>query len=242
MKTLLTLLCCIIITAATAQTKVSKSYPVKPGQKIQLDFDYPKVIRISTWDKNEVSIEALVDINQGDNDTAFVIYNTNEGNELSIRNEIKNMKNLPRLYTVTQGGQKTVFRSKEDYREFIAKTGNQAGRNTSEGVDMQITMEIKVPANTQMNVNAKYGMVELVNFHGPANINAVYGGIDATIEPSGVGKLNAITKYGQIFTNLDLKLTDKEDRNFFTSITAEPGKGPEYILNSSYGKIYLRKQ
>lgn len=242
MRTLLTLLCCMILTAATAQTKVTRIYPVKQGQKIQLDFDYPKVIRISTWDKHEVSVEALVDINQGDNDTAFVIYNTVEGDKLSIRNEIKNMKNLPRIYTVTQGGQKTVFRSKEDYRAFISQTGNQSGRSTSEGVDIQITMDIKVPANTQMNVNAKYGIVELLNFRGPANINAIYGGIDATIEPSSIGKLNAITRYGEIFTNIDMKLTAKEEKNFYSSITAEPGKGPEYILNSSYGKIYLRKQ
>lgn len=242
MRTVFIGLCCLIVTGATAQTKVSKTYPVKPGQKIQLDFDYPKVIRISTWDKNVISIEALVDINQGDNDTAFVIYNSIEGDKLSIRNEIKNMKNLPRIYTVTQGGQKTVFRSKEDYRAFIAQTGNQSGRSTSEGVDMQITMDIKVPANTQMNVNARYGIVELVNFRGPANINAIYGGIDVTIEPSSIGKLNVITRYGEIYTNLDLKLTAVEEKSFFSSITAEPGKGPAYILNSSYGNLYLRKQ
>ena len=35
--------------------------------------------------------------------------------------------------------------------------------------------------------------------------------------------------------------TDKKDANFFTSITAEPGKGPAYDLSSSYGNIYLRK-
>jgi hypothetical protein len=111
----------------------------------------------------------------------------------------------------------------------------------SEGVDMEITIEVKVPANTSTDIKSTYGIVELVNFNGSANVNATYGGIDATVERSTTGKLQATTSYGQIYSNLDLKLTDKTEKDFFTSITAEPGKGSTYILKSTYGKIYLRK-
>jgi len=240
MKTIFTWFCCIILTGAGAQTTVNRSYPVKPGQQIELDFDYPKIIRISTWDKNEVSLTAHVNINDGDNDSAFVLEDKTTNGVLSIRNRIKNMDQLPRLYTVIQNGQKTVFRSKEQYKEFTAKMGNN-NRITSNGVDIEITIEIKIPANTATNINATYGIVELVNFNAPATVNATYGGIDATVAEANTGKLKATTSYGQIFTNLDLKLTDKTERDFFTSITAEPGKGPAYILKSTYGNLYLRK-
>ncbi len=233
--------CCLTVLSAAAQTTVNKTYPLKAGDKIELDFDYPKVVRISTWDKNEVSVTAHVSINNGENDTAFVLIEKNEDGVLSIKNKINNMDKLPHLYTVMQDGKKTIFRSKEDFKEYMSKNGG-VRRYSSEGVDLEITIEVKIPANAvATNVKSTYGIVEMVNFNAPANVNATYGGIDATLATANTGKLQATTSYGQIYTNLDLKLTDKTEKDFFTSITAEPGKGPTYILKSTYGKIYLRK-
>lgn len=241
MKTIFLCFCCFLLLGANAQTTVNKTYALKSGDKIELDFDYPKVLRISTWDKNEVSVTAHVSINNGENDTAFVLEEKNEYGVLSIKNKIRNMDKLPRLYTIIQDGKKTIFRSKEDLREYTAKNGG-AHRITSEGVDLEITIEVKIPANAvATNVKSTYGIVEMVNFNAPANINATYGGIDATVAAAATGKLQATTSYGQIYTNLDLTLTDKTEKDFFTSFTAEPGKGPTYILKSTYGKIYIRK-
>ncbi|MES2332490.1 MAG: hypothetical protein V4539_22985 [Bacteroidota bacterium] len=240
MKTILTWLCCIIAAGATAQSVVTRSYPVAAGQKVELHFDYPRIVKISTWDKNEVSVVAHVNINDGENDSAFELEDKTADGTITIRNRIKDMDKLPRRYTVIENGKKTVFRSKEDFREYNTQTPG-THRITSNGVDMEITVEVKVPANTSTNINATYGMVEMVNFNAPATVNATYGGIDATVSEPNTGKLQATTSYGEILTNLNLKLTDKTDRDFFTSITAEPGKGPTYILKSTYGKIYLRK-
>jgi hypothetical protein len=243
MKTILSFVCSWLLLGGTAQTTVNKTYPVKPGQKLELNFDYPKVVRISTWDKNEVSLKAIVSINDGENDSAFQLEDRISDGVIHIENFIKDMKNLPRRYTVYENGKKTVFRSKEEYSDFKRQQGaGTKGRITSDGVDIEITIEIKVPANTVTNVDAKYGIVELVNFHAPANVSATYGGIDVTVDPVSTGKLQATTHYGQIYTNLDLKLTNSANRDFYTSITAQPGKGPEYILKSTYGNLYLRKQ
>lgn len=231
-------LCSLFAFAATAQTVVTKSYAVKPGDKVELNFDYPKTVRVSTWDKNEVSVVANVTINGGENDNAFVLENSNENGVVSIKNNIKDMKDLPRRYTVYRDGKKTVYRSKED---FYAAGRMSGATSYSEGVDMEITVEVKVPANTNTFIGAKYGMVEMVNFNGPATVNATYGGIDATVSQANTGRLKATTHYGKIYTNLDLKITDKENRDFYTSFTAEPGKGPAYDFKSTYGKIYLRK-
>jgi hypothetical protein len=239
MKTIFFCLCCLIVIGGTSQTTVNRSYPVKAGQQVKLDFDYPKIVRVSTWDKNEVAVTAHVSINDGENDSAFALEDKTEDGVLTIRNRIKDMKDLPHRYTVYEDGKKTVLRSKDDYQVFTSKGGSH--RITSNGVDIEITIEIKVPANTTTNINATYGIVELVGFNAPATVNATYGGIDATVTEANTGKLQATTSYGQIYSNLDLKLTDKTDRDFFTSITAEPGKGPAYILKSTYGKIYLRK-
>jgi hypothetical protein len=233
-------ICSLVMITATAQTVVSRSYAVKAGDKVELNFDYPQVVKVSTWDKNEVSVIARVSINDGQNDSAFVLEDRSDNGTITISNKIKDLKNLPHRYTVIHDGKKTVFRSKDEFREFN-RTVTGSHYMSSDGVDMEITVEVKVPANTATNIKATYGMVELVNFNASANVNATYGGIDATVAQANTGKLQATTSYGQIYSNLDLKLTDKTEKDFFTSITAEPGKGPTYILKSTCGKIYLRK-
>ncbi|MFL9485048.1 hypothetical protein ACI6Q2_19850 [Chitinophagaceae bacterium LWZ2-11] len=239
MKILFIWLCCALTLSATAQTTVTRNYPIKAGDKLDLKFDYPKIVHISTWDKNEVSVVAHVSINNGENDTAFVLEDKTVDGVLTIKNRIKDMDKLPRTYTIVQDGKKTIFHSKEDYKAFSSNGGVK--RYSSEGVDMEITIEVKVPANTTTNIKSTYGIVELVNFNAPINIDAPYGGIDATVVLANTGKLQATTNYGEIYTNLELKITDKTEKDFYTSFTAEPGKGPAYILKSTYGKIYLRK-
>ncbi len=97
-------LCCLVAISATAQTTVNRSFPVKAGQHVELVFDYPKVVRVSTWDKNEVSIIAHVSINGGDNDTAFQLEDKIVDGNLSIRNRIRNMDKLPHIYTIVEQG------------------------------------------------------------------------------------------------------------------------------------------
>ena len=240
MKTILISLCSLLTLAAAAQTVVSKTYPVKAGETVELAFDYPKLVRVSTWDKNEVSVVAKVSINGGQNDDAFVLEEGRTNGTVSVRNKISNMDKLPRRYTVIDGGKKTVFATKEAYQEY-KKSASGSATMYSEGVDMEITVEVKVPATASTAIKATYGMVELVNFNGAATVDAPYGGIDATVVKATTGKLQATTSYGQIYSNLDLKPTEKTEKDFFTSITAEPGKGSMYILKSTYGKIYLRK-
>ena len=155
-----------------------------------------------------------------------------------IRDHIKDMDKLPRRYTIVRNGVKTVYKGKEQYLELGKEGGVQ---QSYEGVDMNIVIEVKIPAYCTTKVDAIYGIVEMTNFNAPVTIDATYGGIDATVSPANVGKLEATTHYGQIYSNLDLKLTDHEQRDFFSSITAEPGKGPAYSFTSPYGKIYLRK-
>lgn len=237
-KTLIIALAMLAYGISFAQTVVNRSYAVKSGQHILLKFDYP-VVKISTWDKNEVAITAKVNINDGENDNAFVLEDETVDGVLQISNKIKDMKNLPHRYTIWESGKKTVFKSEDDFNEYKKKVGSV--RSYSNGVDLDIKLEIKVPANSSTELKAVYGMVELANFNGTVKVDATYGGIDATLDKARAGQITATTSYGRIYSNLDLVLTNNTHRDFFTSITAEPGKGPAYNLKSTYGKIYMRK-
>jgi hypothetical protein len=239
MKKRLTILLCLLAPVITsAQTVINRTYPVKAGQHLLLKFVHP-VVRISTWDKNEVSITAKVSINDGDNDDAFVLKDETIDGTLQISDQIKDLDKIPHHNTVRQEGKKTVFKTKADFEAYRSKAGSIS--SYSNGIDLDIKLEIKVPANTPTDIKATYGMVELVNFHAPVDVDAIYGGIDATVDKAHAGQIKATTSYGRIYSNLDLELTDKTQKDFLTSVTAEPGKGPAYVFRSTYGKIYMRK-
>lgn len=225
-----------------AQTRIDKTMPVQAGQKIVMHFDYPELIKVSTWDRNEVTIQGTVSINNGENDDAFILETSSEGNTVYISSEIRNMKSLPQRITVIRDGQKIMFRDKAELKKFQEQNGK--GYNTmSWGVDMDIQLEIKVPKNVDTRVESVYGMVEVKSFAGPLRVEATYGGVDAALTERATGEIIAETNYGEIFSNMDTKFGGEsyQNKDFHTYVTAKPGSGPRYSFESKYGNVYLRK-
>ena len=231
------------VSTLVAQTTINKTVPVHGGQKIRMRFDYPNLVKVSTWEKNEISIQGTVSINGGESDDAFKLETSTEGNTVSIRNEIKNMENLPHRITVTMDGRKTVFRNKSEWHKYQDENG-KTHTTISEGLDMEINLEIKVPRNTETYVESVYGMVEIVDFTGPLTVEATYGGIDASLTEPVTGELVAETNYGRIYTNVDIKVTtdNVRDEDFHTYVSVKGGNGPRNSFESKYGNVYLRKR
>jgi hypothetical protein len=223
-----------------AQTPVNKSYPVAAGQQVSFRFDYPELIRISTWDKNEVSITGTVSINGGEHDDAFELLSSTTGTTLFIENKINNMKTLPHRITVMDGASKITFKDKAAYRKYCEEHGREF-KTTSWGVDLDIILEIKVPSGVETKVESVYGFVEVKGFIGPLSVTATYGGVEALIKEQTTGEIIAETGYGQIYTNLEVPFTGGEFRDFHTKVSAKPGKGPKASFESKYGNVYLRK-
>ena len=226
-----------------AQTPINKVIPYKPGQKISMRFDYPELVRVTTWDKNEVSIQGTVSINMGENDDAFELSTSTTENTISIENEIKNMKSLPHRITIYDGTQKIVFRNKEEMQKYKEEHGLKNINSKSYGLDMEIFLDIKVPANAETMVESVYGMVEVRDFSGPLTVVATYGGVDAALKERSVGQITAETNHGEIYSNLDAKFTGDAFRqgDYHTNVSAKPGNGPAYNFDSKYGNVYIRK-
>lgn len=225
-----------------AQTKVNKIIAVNKGQTISMNFDYPELIKISTWDKSEISIQGEVTINNGENDDAFELLTSANGNTVVIENNIKDLKNLPQMITVIDGSKKIRFKSKEDYKKYKSENGASYDI-VSWGVDMDIILEIKIPKSMTTSITSVYGMVEVKDFSAPLTVEAKYGGVDASLAIASVGELVVETNYGQIYSNLDLNFDNGglREKDFYTYVTAKPGNGPRYGFESKYGNVYLRK-
>jgi len=240
MKAAVVILISLFTGVLAAQTPVNKVYPVTAGQKISLRFDYPELVKISTWDKNEISITGTVSINGGENDDAFELFQSTSGNMIYIENKIRNLKELPHRITVTNNGEKITFKTKADYQKYCEEHGRNFNQR-SEGVDMDILLEVKVPMNIEAKLESVYGIVEVKNYTGPLTVEATYGGVDVTVQEKTMGELRAETNYGQIYSNLDLKFSGSEFRDFHTQVSAKLGSGPRYSFESKYGNVYLRK-
>ncbi len=240
MRALILIAMCCFGKATLAQTLVNKSYPVQANQSIKFHFDYPEMIKVSTWDKKEISIQGTVSINAGENDEAFQLSSSIRGNTLVIESEIVNLKNIPRRITVMKEGKKMTFKNKLALRDYDPGNHNNY-KFYSEGVDMDIVLEIKVPKEMATKIESVYGLVEVKEFSGPLVIDATYGGIDASLSESKTGELKAETNYGQIYSNLDHRFSGGEEEDFHTLVSAQLGNGPNYRFESKYGNVYLRK-
>lgn len=228
--------------AVRAQTIVEKTVPVQKGQTLLLHFDYPELVRITTWEKNEVGVHASVSINSGENDDAFELSASTDVNTVSIRNLIRDMKNLPKRTTIIDGGQKITFRTHADYNKYLQEHGRAGFEMVSTGIDMEIIIDIKVPRGVNTRVESVYGMVEVRSFDGPLTVLSTYGGVDAALLEKNVGLIEAETNYGEIYTNFDARFTGGSgEKNFHLAVTAKPGTGPNYAFESKYGNVYLRK-
>lgn len=223
-----------------AQTPVNKSFPLPAGQQVNLFFDHPELVKVSTWDKNEIGLTGTVMVNNGENDDAFSITSSTSGNTLYIRGEMVNLKSLPKRITIHRDGTTITFKSKEEYNKYAAANGRDFNM-MSNGVDIEIILEVKVPKNVMTNLKSVYGMVEVRNFDGPIDVVSTYGGVDASLNTQTTGELVAETHYGQIYSNLDIKFTEGEEKYFHSLVRAKPGNGPKKTFECKYGNVYLRK-
>lgn len=224
-----------------AQTALNETIAVRAGQTIDMHFDYPKLISVTTWDKNEISIQAQVSINGGENDDAFKLVSTTSGGVVHIQGIIEDIKDLPQRVTIMRDGQKIMFRDKGEWQKYKDEHGR--GYNSmSMGPDIEITLEIKVPKNIATRLTSVYGMVEIDNFTGPLTVDATYGGVDVSLRERAVGELTAETSFGEIYSNLSADFDGKSTHEaFHTFVSAKPGQGPRYNFESKYGNVYLRK-
>lgn len=224
-----------------AQTALNRTIPVSAGQNIEMHFDYPELITVTTWDKNEISVQGKVSINGGENDDAFVLETSTTGKSIRLNGGINDIEKLPHRITVMRDGQKIMFRDKSDWEKYKAEHG-RGYNSVSMGPDIDIKIEIKVPRNVETRLTSVYGIVEIKNFTGPLTVDATYGGVDASLDERSVGELTAETNFGEIYTNLNVKFGGSAtSEDFHTFVSAKPGQGPHYNFESKYGNVYLRK-
>ncbi len=234
-------LLCLLLTGSLqlllAQNIIEKRYKTSKDQPVLLQFSYPKV-KVSSWNGDEIYVKATVNINNNKQNNRFELLDQTVAGKLQISDSI-DLKNIDRLYFVESNGVKKQFETKADFEQYReAHKGEKMSAYSTHDVDIEI--EVMLPVKDHITVRSKFGLVEVQSYPGPLIVQTEYGKIDARLEETRVGKIKLTNHYGKIYSDFDLKPVEKEDKNFYTSITAVPGKGPAYELSSKFGNIYLR--
>ena len=245
MKQIIILLLCFLGTHLMGQNTFEKSYALNSSEKLTLDFEYPELVKISTWDKQEVVIKAKVIINGEENTEDFTIENKRTAGKLIISSRLKNLDKFKNnnIY-VSRHDDDDDDQSVTMNRDGSTITIGKGKKSYRYGTEIDIVLEVFLPKSAQVEIDAKYGLVEVQSIPKELFIMAKFGGADVKISEQNVKSLKASTSWGQIFSNLSAKMSINGDDMPGKNMRAEyeNNKGQESVrVESEFGHIYLRK-
>lgn len=235
--------CCS--TPAAAQRQLNEQAPLSSTQQVRLRIEDAQLIRIATWNGNEVVVTGTVSINANENNEAYQLQFTRQDQELVLEAFIKNEDSLPQRITVHQDGQDYWLnaRHRQDsvVQQFVQEKGGYDWM--SQGVLKDIALQIKIPAQTPLHIESKFGTVEITQITGPLVVESKFGDIDVRVDPASAVSLLTGTQFGTVYTNLDWEF---EQEGALTKIKGEQiagtlnGGGTLLRLEAKFGNVYLR--
>lgn len=251
MKKILLSIALVILGVSTtlAQTKINETFNVKSFDELTLIFEYPELVQIKVWDGDEVKIEGTVDIQGGALDEDFEIKGSSKNGTFTIQSSIKDLKKKRSNYSVY------THRDDDDddddntsvtvsSRGTTINVGSRKGGSYRNGINISIELVVTIPQNMKVDLNARYGLVEVLESPETLAVDARYGGVDVRINESESLEFDASTQWGQIFTNLDvpIKMGGDDGMGKWMKARASLKQGNNKLsVESQYGNVYLRK-
>jgi hypothetical protein len=222
----LIILCSALFYQISAQKIVEESLSVSKDQEIKLDFDFATDIKVNSWNKAEVYVKAIVNLNDGKDNEKFHFITKKGSDFVSIESEIKDLDKMYQNCTtiIIEDGDTTII---------------NGGHN-----HFDLNFEVFMPSSHKLNLSTINGDIELVGLSGPMEINTINGEIDLHLNPSQKADLEMSSINGTFYTNFDLDLEDRKDKlcrvggNVHTQLN---GGGKSIELETINGAIFLRK-
>ena len=232
------------------QTRIEQSFDASSVDKIKLDFHWSELIKINRWNGSTVKISGSVLINNGENDQAFRLRSSQKEGILYVDSEIENIDEIPNRISIKAGGTTHYFntddRNDPAVRQLMRDLGGKSYQYMSVGVIKEIELQVWVPENKFLEVNARHGLLEIVNPGASLEAYAKHGGIDITLS-NDIRQVEAKTKYGQIYSNLPYVLKSDEGKitppnQWMVVKSGKKNGSSSLILVSKHGDIFLRKK
>ncbi len=213
-----------------AQKVVEKTFPLNKEGKVHLNLKFGNTIQVKTWDKNEVSFKATIEINSGKLNDALVL--TFDKDPQEIRALAEYDKEL-----IKTG-------KREDCPDNKYSSWNHYGNGTNSYICSTITYEIMVPHNATLTIESINADIELKDVSGPVFAKTINGYVDMNWPQNKSSDVSLKTINGELYSDLDIAFLNKKDKNpqvgYLLKGTVKGG-GTAIHLESINSNIYLRK-
>ncbi|KGL62043.1 hypothetical protein PHEL85_1830 [Polaribacter sp. Hel1_85] len=220
----------------TAQKKVIKNTSSSSIKDVYVHLKFAENIIVKNWNKNEISIEATVNLNDNEDNNFFSLIGDKIG---------------------------STYKVKSDYGDFFKKNRNKItgdnGRTYYSNCNNKMTINyvIYVPKKMELKIKSISGSVEADSYNGVLNLDLISGNItvkkhskdmrlktisgdidiyvsDATFE--------AKTLSGSVYSDLDINFEKRKKNGIGSKIVATINNGTASLkLNTISGDIFLRK-
>ena len=249
MKNLYLLILILSGSISYAQSVLTEHIELSPNQTVHFNFDDATLISLKGWQENHISIEGNISINGNTQNDKYTIDIADEKGIKIIKGFLKDKDKIPRVISIKKGDELFTFNTNDwnspELQKFYAENGEEGISWKSNGISWDIKILIKVPVNQNFAVSSKHGLVEINNIRGNISANSVHGGLDLSVSNNAQCRIDAQTKWGEIYSNLVLKIDPKssssEDWNHVVG-TINGGGSQSISLTSKHANIYLRSK
>lgn len=219
MKWFTIIMCYLAVFSLPAQaTKATQTVPVKNEKYLDLDFAFADLIKFEIWDKSEVLVEVMVQIDNG------------------AHNDI---------FTLSAEAQEDRIQVVMD-REMWKKLENQSWHSKDCSYSTEINYTIHLPKQLVVQSETISGNYELTYFGKEVQLKTISGEIDLVVPESLGLDFKASTITGEMYS--DLEISYPEGKDGLRQIVGQRvvgqvnGGGSLSLFDTISGNIYLRKE
>ncbi|AHM61001.1 hypothetical protein D770_13735 [Flammeovirgaceae bacterium 311] len=213
-----------------AQKVINERWPLPANKSLILKFDHARTIQLKGWDKPEVEVRAVVQINGGRHNDAFQLTSADQGNGLQITSLFREEK---------------VTGSSPDDCNGSQAIWNYNSDNKQRIICMEITFEVWLPQEAALKLETISGDVIATNLKGSLDLKSISGFIDVSLPAAQQAELSLKSVTGELYTDLEMQILNKKDEIPIVGYEMKGmlGKGGTPVrLETISSNIYLRKE
>lgn len=225
MKILMLILACFMSWSTQAQKTFNQTVNAKDAEKVSFDFQFADDINMAAWNKDEVFVEAIVNIDDNKHNDNFQFKKNVIGSQIVIEAEIEDLDKL---------GEETIVKDKNgDTYVYNSRT-----------VDLDITYKVKVPQNLEVSLKTINGNINTKTLENAALLKTISGDIDISMDDNESFDLLMKTISGDMYTDFEFENPRKKKYYSFNSSIDTEVNGGGYLveLHTISGNIYFRKK
>ncbi|WP_435416397.1 DUF4097 family beta strand repeat-containing protein [Polaribacter aestuariivivens] len=229
----------------TAQKKVTENTKSENIKNVYVNLKFANNIVVKNWNKNEISVEATVNIDDNKHNDYFNFKADKIGETYKISSDYGDYFKKYRSY-YSHSHKKDEENEKEDE--------DDCHKHQHSNI---VNYVIYVPKNMELKIKSISGSVEAQNYVGQLNLDLISGNITVKKHSKNMylktisgdidiyvsdAKFEAKTLSGGIYSDLEIDFDKNKKSGYGSKIVATINKGTSSLkLNTISGDIFLRK-